>query len=287
MGAAFASQLGETTFALISGNYEREGQQLDAQYQNELKLAGDNADAKQKIEEQYAKRKAELQRKQALADREQALFTIALNTAMGVASVLSTGGGTRFADLGISVGILTAFVLATGALQAAAVLAKPLPVPAYKDGKPASNSYAGPALAGEAGVELLVDRQGYAHLFDGPTLFNTQPGDTIYPAAQTAAILAGWSSERGLDSARQEMRLNQESADTIRSGQQSSLQLGFQQALAAGPAPMTASQFKQAFIEAWQEAPRHETVIDAEGLMEGIRQGTSWHEHREKRRFFR
>ncbi|WP_338868512.1 tape measure protein [Spirosoma sp. SC4-14] len=284
LGADFASKLGETTFALVSGNYERESQQLEAQHDNELKLAGDNADAKQKIEENYAKRKAELARKQAIADREQALFNIALSTAMGVASVLSTGGGTHYADLGISAGILTAFVIATGALEAAAVLAKPLP--AYKDGKLASDTYSGLALAGEAGAELLIDREGYSQVFDKPTLFTTQPGDRVFTATETAALMASWRQPAMGDSWQQAIQWNQQTADTLQRSRQAGAQLSVQQAMATAPAAMTPRQFQAAFLAAWEQAPRQETHIDFEGMKEGIRRHLHWQERVEKRNRF-
>ncbi|QHV97291.1 tape measure protein [Spirosoma endbachense] len=281
LGGDFASKLGDTTFSIISGNYERESQQLDAQHDNELRLAGDNADAKQRIDEQYQKRKTELARKQAITDREQALFSIALNTAMGVASVLSTGGGTHYADLGISAGILTAFVIATGALEAAAVLSKPLP--AYKYGKLATDQYTGLALGGEAGAELLVDRDGFGQVFDKPTIFHTKPGDTVYTATQTAALLNSWPQQQAVEQTYGEIALNQQSTEALQQGQRAQWQQVVREAVSTNPAPLTASQLKEAFLEAWEEAPRHETYIDIDGLKEGIRRGNHYIEYVEKR----
>lgn len=136
---------------------------LSAMREADLVLAGDNEQAKHDIELQYAEKERELRRKQAVNDRNQALFNIATNTAMGIMSVLSTGGGTRYADFGISAGILTALVAATGAVQAGMVLARPLPQ-FYKG---TDSSPEGFAWVGERGSEGKITPDGRFSLIPG------------------------------------------------------------------------------------------------------------------------
>lgn len=129
---------------------------IQALKEGELTLAGDNAAARAQIEQDYALKEAEIRRKQAVNDRNQALFNIAVNTAQGIMSVLSTGGGTRYADFGISAGILTALVAATGAVQAGMVLARPLP----QFFKGTESSPEGFAWVGERGSEGKITPDG-------------------------------------------------------------------------------------------------------------------------------
>jgi tape measure domain-containing protein len=269
MGLEFAQSIGNATFSVLSSNTERESQTLEKQHQNDLKLAGDNADAKTKIDEQYDKRRAEIARKQAVQEREQALFSIAIRTAMGVASVLSTGGGTYYADLGISAGLLTAFVVATGALEAAAVLAQPLP--AYRIGKRAGDSYEGPALAGEAGTELYVDRKGKAQLLTKPTIINTKRGDTIYTASETSRLVQDWKRQEQAQQTLQQMHLNDRASSRLQEGRLNEQVLIYQKAGQNATPPMSADDMYEAHLRALRDAPRHETHIDVDGQREYYR----------------
>lgn len=81
----------------------------------------------------------------------------------------------------MAVGILAA-------VQAGIVLAKPLPQ--YKDGKNVGNSdsYAGPALVGEAGRELWM-HDGKVDLVDKATVVNVGRNDRILPNALTERLL--------------------------------------------------------------------------------------------------
>jgi hypothetical protein len=101
--------------------------QFDMAKANMLKLAGDDKDKQWQIEMDYQKKINKEKAKQAKIDRAMALFNIAISTAQAVMSVLSTGGGTRYADAGITAAILSGIVIAQGAIQAGLVLAKPLP----------------------------------------------------------------------------------------------------------------------------------------------------------------
>lgn len=167
--------LGGLAFDFVSALYDRQAQKYEEAKQKELAAAGDNEEKKSKIEENYAKKAAALKRKQAIADKLGALFQIALNTAIG-----ATNAASKVVTLP-----LVPFIIAAGALQAAAVLAKP--IPAYKDG--VKSAPRGLALVGEAGAEL-VEKNNRMQLVDTPSLVNLAGGETIYKNADTQKILA-------------------------------------------------------------------------------------------------
>ncbi len=285
MALELAGTVGSAVSDITSAHLSRDEARLEKQRENELRLAGDSVEQKQRIEEQYAKRKAEIQRKQAVADRAAALFSIALNTAMGVASVLSTGGGTHYADLGISAGLLTAFVIATGAIQAAAVLAKPLP--AFKTGKEATNPYTGPALAGEAGPELWV-QDGKARLLDRPTMISTKRGDTIYTASETSAILAGMYNQRARDRHFGNLNEINQSIQMLREGRITEMSISMTNGLSGLNQKSLANAIGIEVGRAINNRPVHETIIDEEGnFHNAVRRGIERREYLNKRKSFK
>ena len=109
---------------------------IDKKYSDaEKQLSTDTANSKTKIDQDYQIKSAEVKRKQAIIDKAASLADIGIKTAQGVMAVASTGGGTWYADLGISAGILEDIVIALGVAQAAAVVAQPLPeIPSFKKG---------------------------------------------------------------------------------------------------------------------------------------------------------
>lgn len=92
-------------------------------YQNEAQEAQDLYDKKLITQKEYDARSRDIRRKQAAVDKEEALFNIALSTAEGVANALSK----------VATIPLVPFILAQGLVQAAVVLAKP--IPKYRHGK--------------------------------------------------------------------------------------------------------------------------------------------------------
>lgn len=156
---------------------------------DELNAAGSNEKLKNQITEKYAKLEADRRKKQAALDKQAALFDIALNTAKAVTSVLSTGGGTYYADFGISATVLAAIVVAQGLAQAALVLAKPTPYFKGRQDGPAEL-----ALVGERGPELIeragkagADRFEYAAT-QGLVYLNAH--DKVHTAQATSEMLA-------------------------------------------------------------------------------------------------
>ena len=127
-------------------------------------------------EQEIANQIAEIRRKQALADKAQALFSIALNTAIAV-SQINASPAVNADPTQILRATLTKLVIGLGAVQAGIVLATPLPQ--YAKGKKASDGYEGLAIAGEKGTEMKIDKDGSLQLLTKPTLIHTKRGDTI------------------------------------------------------------------------------------------------------------
>lgn len=119
-----------------------------------------------------AEETAKIKRKQAIADKAGALFNIAINTAQGVSAALATAN----IPLSILIGIL-------GGLEAAAVLASP--IPQFDKGvKKSPDTY----IAGEKRPEIRI-HDGKAELVTQPTLFTGSPGDEIISGAMTDRML--------------------------------------------------------------------------------------------------
>jgi len=191
-------------FQIQSNNYQRQNEQLQASKDYELELAGDNDEAKQRIEKDYEKRQKELRIKEAKAQKVESLFTIAINTAVAVSKVM--------AQTGVISPFLIPLTIALGAIQAAVVLAKPLPQ--YAKGKNKGDSYEGFALVGEAGAEL-VERNGQMQYFDSPTVTYTDPNTKVYTASETSRILANQNNETSR--VLRTVKSNNDSADRLHS----------------------------------------------------------------------
>jgi hypothetical protein len=118
------------TVSLINGltdlqSHKNAAELSDLQDQRDraIEAAGDNADAREKIERDFDRRQRELKRQQAERDKRQALFNIAITTAQGVMAALAS----------VPPNIpLSLWIGAAGIAQAALVGARPLPK--YKDG---------------------------------------------------------------------------------------------------------------------------------------------------------
>jgi len=139
----------------------------------ELELAGDNVRQKLEINRKFDEERKQLQRKQAVAERQNAIFQIALNTAIGIANAASK----------VVTIPLIPFIAAIGAVQLAAVLAAPIPT--FDEGTERTpKDY----IAGEKRPELRKSK-GKWSLVDKPTLFKDSPGDKIVSGKETDSIL--------------------------------------------------------------------------------------------------
>lgn len=141
----------------------------------ELQLLQTRLDKGLISQQQYDLEVRKIKKKQAVQEKQAALFQAFINTAAAVAEALPN------IPLSILAGIL-------GAAQIAAISSRP--IPAFKKG----TKYApqGPALVGEAGPELLYTkgRLEYAHK---PMVVDLDRGDKVIPAFDTARIMANWN----------------------------------------------------------------------------------------------
>jgi tape measure domain-containing protein len=174
-----AVEIGST---LVNGLFDIEQQRnqnalvdLQKRKDYELSLVGDNEASKSAIERKYADQSKQIQRDQDLAARNQALFNIAINTAVEVSKSLSKPG------LAVAIALL-------GAVQAGIVLSRPLPQ--YAEGKNVDDNYAGPAVVGEAGREIWM-HNGQAQLVNQASVVNVGRNDVIYPNHITEKLLRG------------------------------------------------------------------------------------------------
>lgn len=106
-------------FQLQKDNYTNDLNNLQAAKDKELAAVGDNKQAQDVINKKFAKQEADLKRKQAQTDKEQAIFNILIQTALNVVKALGTPPVPNI-PLGILAGTL-------GGAQLAFVAAKPLP----------------------------------------------------------------------------------------------------------------------------------------------------------------
>jgi hypothetical protein len=189
---ALQEQAYETTISFFEAGFEREDMAIQAhmdklalQRDADLAAAGDNEEAKAVIQNNYAQKQKELEqeqlknaRKKAIFDKAAAIFQIGVNTAVAISSKLP----------GLPVTApLIALVAALGALQIAAVLAKPIP----QFAKGTMNSPEGLAIVNELGPEFIQDKDGKVRMIntDGPTLTYLKGGSKVFPADVSEKML--------------------------------------------------------------------------------------------------
>jgi hypothetical protein len=175
--------------ALFDADIQRIDERLDKReeyYEEQLRLAQDDAEQQELIRRdqekdrkrlEAEKRKAQI--KQAKFNKAFALADIAFNTTKAVMAIASTGGGTYYADFGISAGILTALTLALGAAQAATVLATPLPK--YKHGR--EGGPAEMAITGDGYIKEVIsgpDGQNPRLTDSRPTLTKLEKNERVH-----------------------------------------------------------------------------------------------------------
>lgn len=145
-----ANTLGNALFDAKKQQIEEEMELFNRSYTTDAEEAAKNKNMKLISEQEFQRKQLELKQKQAKADKQQALFNIAISTAQAVIAALASVPPN--VPLSISAGVI-------GAIQAAAVAAKPLP--RYAKGKAAGG--AGHfATVGEQGAETMWIPDGAA-----------------------------------------------------------------------------------------------------------------------------
>ena len=124
MIGSVASQALQAASQLTSQIFEMEANRLEAAKQKELAAVGDNAEEKERIEQEYAQKELDLKKKQADADAAIQSATLWVNTAMGIATAWATSMQLGPIAGPIMAGILTAALLATAGIQQANIIAQ-------------------------------------------------------------------------------------------------------------------------------------------------------------------
>jgi hypothetical protein len=151
---------------------------LEEEKKKEMELAGNNARAREQIEENYQKKIIALKRKQAMYDKFQALFNIGLNTAVGVTAAWANP---------LTAPFMVPIIIASGVLQAAAVLAKPLPRYYKGRGKTGVSEW---AEVNEEGFELIERNGKYRIAGSGERGYDFISGDEkVHTAKQSQQII--------------------------------------------------------------------------------------------------
>lgn len=155
-----ARQAVDALFEINAAKFEKEMQSLEIE--KNAKLANKNLTEAQKvkIEEDYQKKVNAVKEKQAKNEKMQALFKIALETAIGAAKAV--------AESPLTFGMpFLPWVIAQGVIQAAIVASQPVP----KFAKGTDNAPS-KGLFGEAGRELMFLKSGEVMMADRPTYFS-------------------------------------------------------------------------------------------------------------------
>jgi tape measure domain-containing protein len=171
-----------------NARYEKEFSNLEKQKEEAIKNAGDSDSAKKKIEQDYEKRRKEIEKRQFKSKQKMSIANIAIDTAQAIMSIASTGGGTGYSDYGITAGILIGITTALGAAQIAMVASqKP---PSYFTGT--DNAKEGLAWTQEKGAEIHTDRHGNIKTLGdnkGARLTKMSAGDIVYNAEETKRLM--------------------------------------------------------------------------------------------------
>lgn len=147
-------------------NYEAQMSRLSNERDFAITMAGDNAAAKEEIEKQYEEKRKDLARKQAEADKKQAIFNTTISIAQGIAAALPNL-------------VLAGVVASLGAAQLGAIIATP--IPEYWTGT--DNAKEGLAWTQEKRAEVITDKHGNVKTFGhnkGATLTYMEQGDKVF-----------------------------------------------------------------------------------------------------------
>jgi len=172
--------IGNAYFQIQSERNQRAQQQSQAEYDADVKKAGDNALLKTQAEERYRKRQNELARKQFKYDQQAALFQIALNLAIGT---IKAAASAPFPLNLPAIAFIAAEALAAGAI----VASRQPPIPQYFKGR--AGGPAEWAWVGDRGAELVEDKSGGMQLVEKPTIVYLPAGATVHTAEKTTQIL--------------------------------------------------------------------------------------------------
>ena len=142
----FAATAASSLRSISSSFFQAETQNLQAEKEKQLLIAGEDAKKREAIEKRFAIAQAKIKRQQAIAEKTFALFDIAITTARAIQSAVAADAAVPVViPPGIpnpakpaSVAGMTAaiaFALAGAGLRTAAIVAQPLPeIPKFAEG---------------------------------------------------------------------------------------------------------------------------------------------------------
>lgn len=212
------NQLSETFFSISKGRGDAQLSMFEKQKSYEMELAGDNAEAKIQAEQKYDQKIREIKRKQAIADKAQAIFNIALNAAQAMTKVSAQTGTLTF--------IFSPLVAALSALQLATVLGTP--IPEFKKGKKRGDSYEGLGIVGEAGAEI-VERNGQQQVVSKPTLTYLDRDTTVYTPYETQRMLKDMDKVSNINKYSRMIDMNNSFSRKTEVSKQTQMQLALRQ----------------------------------------------------------
>lgn len=163
-------------------NFENEYNNLSRQKEISLLFAGESASAREEIERQYDVRQREIKRRQAQAEKRQALFNIAVDTAQAIVATLARTPLPAGLPLVIATGAL-------GAIQAGIVASQQIP----QFWRGTENAPEGWAFTQEKGAEIITDKNNrvkYLGDGNGAQLTYLNKGDKVKTASMTKELLS-------------------------------------------------------------------------------------------------
>jgi len=167
-------------FEMSNANFENQLLNLTKERDVALLFAGESATAKEEIEKQYQEKQKAIKRKQFQAEKQQALFNIAIDGAQAIVATLASTPLPAGLPLVIATGAITAAQLAFTAAQK---------IPEFWTGT--DNAPDGMALTQERGREIITDRFGKIKSLgsdSGAVLTNLNKGDKVFDANKTAMM---------------------------------------------------------------------------------------------------
>lgn len=189
---------------------DQEEKALDESTQRQIKAAGDNESAKQRIEDDAEKKRVILEKKRlkekqksAKFDKAVAITIAAINAAQAV--LVQIGGGDPYSAFARA-----ALAAAIGAVQLATIIAKP--IPQYFKGAAPGEHKGGAAMVGERGTELMRAPGGDWQLTPSTaTVMDLKPGTEVIPHDETMRRLAlgGLGRSHSHESVQDERAINE------------------------------------------------------------------------------
>ena len=165
-------------FNLANVGFENKLTELDESKKRELDNKNLTEEQKKAIETKYDKESSKVKTQQAKAEKAQALFSIAINTAKGVVAALPN------IPLSILIGVL-------GAVQAGVVLSKK--IPAFEKGTQFAPG--GAAIVGEKGTELIESNGKFSLSPSNATMIDLPRGSKVIPHQKTMEMIQSKSDK--------------------------------------------------------------------------------------------